>query len=174
MIKISIKDKETGIQKEIKISRTLSGDYILNEHPHFDVIVMPEKSKVLVIAKETQDDHVYDSQDKLLKYMVQKGVLLPESIKAGNIFGSLEGSYIQMPPGGENPSQVAIFSIASFIEDERPIIAREKEFEDRMEKELLQPPVQDSTELGEVPQEPFKGSIPKYGFPTRGIYRYNY
>ncbi len=43
-----------------------------------------------------------------------------------------------------------------------------------MEKALLQPSVGDSTELGEVPQEPFKGSIPKYGFPTRGIYRYNY
>ena len=43
-----------------------------------------------------------------------------------------------------------------------------------LEKELLQPEEEESTELGEVPQEKFKGSIPRYGFPTRGIYRYNY
>ena len=43
-----------------------------------------------------------------------------------------------------------------------------------LEDSLLNPDAKDSTELGEVPQETFKGSIPKYGFPTRGIYRYNY
>jgi hypothetical protein len=174
MIKVTIKDKETGIQKEVKISRTLSGDYMLNEHPDFDAIVMPEKSKILVLPKDLQSSHVYSMQDKLLKYMVKKGVILPESVMAGNVFGSLQGSYVQTPPGGENPSQVVIYTIANFIEDERPIIAQEKEFEDRMERELFNPSIEDSTELGEVPQEPFKGSIPKYGFPTRGIYRYNY
>jgi hypothetical protein len=174
MFKVVINDKQTGIQKEIQIARTLSGDYILKEHPSIDIIVMPEKSKVLVLPKEEQSDHIYHIQDKLMTFLTRRGVILPESVIAGNVYGSLQGSFVQQPPGGENPVQVVTLNIANFIEDERPIYTYEKEFEDAMERELLKPSVEDSTELGEVPQEPFKGSIPKYGFPTRGIYRYNY
>jgi len=174
MLKITIKDKKTGIQKEVNIKRTLSGDYLLQEHPDLDVIVMPSKFKVLVLPKDDQTDHVYNLQEKLFNYMVKKGVVLPESITCGNIYGSLQGAYPQQPPGGEDPLQVVVYNLANFIEDERPIVASEKEFEDRMEKALLEPSVEDSTELGEVPQKEFKGSIPIYGFPTRGIYRYNY
>ena len=174
MLKVIINDKETGIQKEVQISRTLSGDYLLKEHPNIDSVVMPQKNKILVLPKEEVNDYVYSIQDKLMTYLTKRGVLLPESIIGGNIYGSLQGSYTAQPPGGENPVQVVTLNIANFIEDERPIFKREKEFEDAMEKDLLKPNVKDSTELGEVPQEPFKGSIPKYGFPTRGIYRYNY
>jgi hypothetical protein len=174
MFKIVINDKETGIQKEVQIARTLSGDYILKEHPNIDIIVMPQKSKVLVLAKEEQNDQVYYIQDKLMTYLTKRGVILPESVIAGNVYGSLQASFVQQPPGGENPVQVVTLNIANFIEDERPIFKFEKDFEDKMEKDLLKPNIENSTELGEVPQEPFKGSIPKYGFPTRGIYRYNY
>jgi hypothetical protein len=174
MLKVVINDKETGIQKEMQIARTLSGDYILKEHPSIDIVVLPQKNKVLVLPKEEQTDHIYHIQDKLMTYLSKRGVILPESIIAGNVYGSLEGSYVAQPPGGENPVQVVTLNIANFIEDERPIFKQEQEFEDKMEKELLRPDVENSTELGEVPQEKFKGSIPKYGFPTRGIYRYNY
>jgi hypothetical protein len=174
MIKITIKDKKTGLNKEVMISRTLSGDFLMREHPEIDVIVMPQKFKILVLPKEEQTDHIYDHQERLFNYMVKKGVILPESVSSGNVFGSLQGSFPQQSANGEDITQVVIYNLASFIEDEIPISNAEHEFEDRMEKELLKPPVEDSTELGEVPQEPFKGSIPKYGFPTRGIYRYNY
>jgi hypothetical protein len=174
MLKITIKDKDTGVQKEVQILRTLNGDYLLNEHPDIDVVVMPSKNKVLVMAKDEQSDYVYTMQDKLFKFMNKKGTIIPESVSAGNIYGSLQATYTAKPPGGENPLQVIIYTIANFIEQERPAYKFEQNFEDKMEKELLNPPLEDSTELGEVPQEPFKGSIPKYGFPTRGIYRYNY
>lgn len=174
MLKVFIKDKQSGIKKEVQMTRSLNGDYMLTEHPDIDIIIMPQKNKLLVLPKEDYNEHVYSLQDSFLKYMTKKGVLLPESISGGNIYGSFQASYTPQPPGGENPLQVIVYSAANFIEQERPIFTFEKEFEDTMEKELLYPSVQDSTELGEVPQEPFKGSIPKYGFPTRGIYRYNY
>ncbi len=173
MFNITIKGP-TGQQKKIDIRKTLSGDLMLREHPEIDIFIIPNKQKVLVLPKEEQTDHIYNLQEKLFKYMIQKGVILPESIIAGNIYGSLQGGYIEQPPGGEDPLQVVVYSLANFLEDEMPNYRSEKEYEDRLEKELLSPPVQDSTELGEVPQETFKGSIPKYGFPTRGIYRYNY
>ncbi len=153
MITISIKDKQTGIQKEIAIKKTLSGDFLLQEHPDIDIIVMPQKFKILALAKEDQTDQVYNLQEKLFNYMVKKGVVLPESVISGNVYGSLQGSFPEQSPGGEDVLQVVIYNLANFIEDERPLVAMEKEFEDRMEKALLEPSV---------------------GFPTRGIYRYNY
>ena len=174
MIKITIKDKQTGVKKEVKLSRTLGGDYVLTEHPEINIVVMPQKNKILTLPKENYSDQVYKLQDKFFHFMTSKGVVLPESVAGGSIYGAVQGLYTPTPPGGENPIQVVIYSAANFIEQERPVYTYEKEFEDAMEKELLRPAVEDSTELGEVPQEPFKGSIPKYGFPTRGIYRYNY
>lgn len=173
MVKIIVKGS-TGEQKEVNIRKTLSGDYMLREHPEIDIIVVPEKQKVLVLPKDEQSDHVYKLQERLFKYMVQKGVILPESVFAGNVYGSLQGNYPQQAPEGVDPLQVVIYNLANFIEEERPKYEYEKAYEEEMEKELLKPDTEDSTELGEVPQEPFKGSIPKYGFPTRGIYRYNY
>lgn len=173
MYKIVIKAKN-GIEKEINIKKTLSGDFMLREHPEIDVIIIPSKQKVLVLPKDEQSDYIYALQERLFKYMITKGVILPESVISGNVYGSLQGGYANQPPGGEDPLQVVIFSLANFIEEEIPKYNFEKNYEDSMEKQLLTPPVEDSTELGEVPQEPFKGSIPKYGFPTRGIYRYNY
>jgi len=173
MITLTIKTTE-GLEKKVNIRKTLSGDFLMREHPEIDIIVMPEKAKVLVLAKDEQTENVYKLQERLFKYMVQRGVVLPESVNSGNVYGSLEGKFTAQPPGGENASQVVIYNLANFIEEEMPKYKSEKNFEDKMEKNLLKPDVEDSTEIGEVPQEPFKGSIPKYGFPTRGIYRYNY
>ena len=173
MIKVTITGKN-GEEKQINIRKTLSGDLMLREHPEIDIIVMPEKSKVLVLPKDEQTDHIYKLQERLFKYMVQKGVILPESVFSGNVYGSLQGNYPTTVVDGVDPVQVVIYNLANFIEEERPAFEYEEAYEKAMEKELLKPDVEDSTEIGEVPQEPFKGSIPKYGFPTRGIYRYNY
>ncbi len=174
MLKVKITDKVTGVEKEIQIAKTLSGDFILREHPEIDVIVMPSKQKILALPKSSQNEYVYNTQEELFKTLVKKGVIEPQNVGGGNVFGSLQAFYPQEAPGGEDPLQVVIYNIASFIEDERPIVAYQKAYEDELEKALVEPDTEDSTELGEVPQDTFKGSIPKYGFPARGIYRYNY
>ena len=174
MLKIVINDKQTGVKKEMMITKTLSGDYMMREHPEIDVVVMPEKKKILVLPKSLQNDFVYHTQEDILKSLVTKGVIPPGSIAGGNVYGSLEATYPEMPPGGEDPLQVVIYTLADYIEQQRPVVAYQKAYEDELEKAMLQPDTEDSTELGEVPQDTFKGSIPKYGFPTRGIYRYNY
>ncbi len=174
MLKIKIKDKQTGVQKEMQIAKTLSGDFIMREHPEVDVVVMPQKNKILLLPKEQQSDYVYHTQEEIFNSLITKGVISPDSVSGGNVFGSLQAVYPTEAPGGEDPLQVVIYNLADYIEQQRPTIAYQKAYEDEMEKALLEPETEEATELGEVPQEPFKGSIPKYGFPTRGIYRYNY
>jgi hypothetical protein len=174
MLTIKIKDKQTGIQKEMQIAKTLSGDYIMREHPEVDIVVMPQKQKILLLPKEQQNDYVYHTQEEIFKQLASKGVISADAISGGNVFGSLQATYPAQAAGGEDPLQVVIYNLADYIEQQRPTIAYEKAYEEEMEKSLLDPDTEESTELGEIPQEPFKGSIPKYGFPTRGIYRYNY
>jgi hypothetical protein len=174
MIVVKIKDKISGIEKDLQIAKTLSGDYLMREHPEVDIVIMPEKQKILLLPKNQQNDYVYHTQEEIFAELVKKGVISPETITGGNIFGALQAVYPQQAAGGEDPLQVVIYNLANYIEQQRPTIAYQKAYEDELEKALLEPDTEESTEIGEVPQEPFKGSVPKYGFPTRGIYRYNY
>lgn len=174
MIVVKITDKDTGIKKELKIAKTLSGDYMLREHPEVDIVVIPTKQKILLLPKNQQSEYVYHTQEEIFNHLVGRGVISPDTITGGNIFGALQAVYPQQATGGEDPLQVVIYNLADYIEQQRPTIAYQKAYEDELEKALLEPDTEDSTEIGEIPQEPSKGSIPKYGFPTRGIYRYNY
>ena len=123
MISITVKDKNSGVQKQINIKKSLNGDFLLQEHPDLDIVVIPSKFKVLVLPKEEQSDYVYNLQEKLFNYMVKKGIVLPESVTCGNVYGSLQGAFPQQSPGGEDVLQVVIYNLANFIEDERPIVA---------------------------------------------------
>lgn len=174
MIKVTITDKITGVDKQIQIAKTLAGHYIMREHPEIDVVIMPDKQKILALPKAAQNDYVYNTQEELFTTLIKNGVIQPDTVKGGNVFGSLQAIYPQTAPGGEDPLQVVIYNLANYIEQQRPLVAFQKAYEDELEKALLEPDTEESTELGEVPQETFKGSIPKYGFPSRGIYRYNY
>lgn len=174
MLKITINDKQTGIKKDIQIAKTLSGDFLMKEHPEVDIVVIPKKNKILLLPKEQQNDYVYNTQEDIFKNLITKGVISPDSVSGGNVFGSLQATYPAQSAGGEDALQVVIYNLADYIEQQRPTIAYTKAYEEEMEKALLEPDTEESTEIGEIPQEPFKGSIPKYGFPTRGIYRYNY
>ncbi len=98
MINITITTNE-GVKKQINIRKTLSGDYILREHPEIDIFVIPTKQKVLALPKDEQTDNVYSLQERLFDYLSKKGVVLPETVIGGNIYGSLQAGYAAQPPG---------------------------------------------------------------------------
>lgn len=173
-INVTINSKEGTGKKKLKIQRNMSGHYVLTEHPELDIVIMPQNSKILMLTKGDTSDYLYRTQDKMFKHLVDKGVVQPESIKVGNVFGSMEGLFPQKTHDGKEGMLVAIYVLSQFLEDERPEYVMVKKIQKDLEDKLLNPPIENSTEFGEVPQETFKGSIPKYGFPTRGIYRYNY
>ena len=50
----------------------------------------------------------------------------------------------------------------NFIKEELGYLQIEKEYDDNLEHDYLDPGPQDSTELGEVPEEPKKGTITPY------------
>ena len=56
-------------------------------------------------------------------------------------------------------SNQKVFVLDKFIKDERPYFEHIEEFEKAVDDFLTEPTPEDSTALGEVPQEPVKGSI---------------
>jgi len=172
-IKLVAKQKESKKIK-LQIGKTLDGNILIKDHQSMNVIIMPDKGKILAIPKGEFSNEVYTDQDQLFQHLLMAGVITPDSIIGGNIYGSLEAKYSIEKKGEEEPIDVVLLNIHNFITKDKHEFNIRRQFIDQLEKELLDPEDETSTELGEVPQEKFKGSIPKYGFPTRGIYRYNY
>jgi len=167
--------KEKNVKKvSLAIRKTLDGNLIVQDHHTINIIVLPEKGKILAFPKGEFTQDCYTDQDQLFQYLISSGVVTPDSVIGGNIYGSLEGTFNIEKTGEEEPLEVVILNISNFLNKDKQEYSVRKKFIDDLEKDLLQPEEEESTELGEIPQEKFKGSIPKYGFPTRGIYRYNY
>jgi hypothetical protein len=173
--KLRVKVEAVPTKKvSIALRKTLDGNLIIQDHQSMNIIIMPEKGKILALPKGDFNQDTYTDQDQMFQFLTNAGVVLPDSIIGGNIYGSLEAKFPTEKKGDEEPLEVVILNISNFLTKDKAEYSVRKKFIDDLEKELLDPDEQESTELGEIPQEKFKGSIPMYGFPTRGIYRYNY
>ena len=143
------------------LRKTLGGDFAIYDHYDMDIVVQPEKKQIITFAKNEMSDDVYAAQDRLFDFLHKKGVILPETVQGGNVYGSMQGAYPESTIGAD-ATQVAIYTIGKFIEEEKPYYAHEDALEDAMVQSELNPSESDSTELGEVPQEKEKGTVAKY------------
>ena len=158
----------------LKIRKTLDGSFIIFDHEDIDIVVMSQKNKIVTFAKDEMGDHIYAAQSRLFDYLSKKGIIEFDSIQGGNIYGSLEAK-IQTSEEA-NSLQMAIFVIGKFIEEERPFYRRDKKYQAELERELLEPSDEDSTELGEVPHDTRKGVINRWpgsnaAYGLTGMYR---
>jgi len=157
---------------KLKARRTLDGNILILDHEDIDIVFMPEQSKCISFPKEAMNDQVYAAQDRMFSFLAKKGIVSHSSIKGGNVFGSLEAEVLQSKIPGIDQSQVFLYVLHEYITGEKPYFKSSKEFDDDRLDALLQPSDEDSTELGDVPQDAKKGSmdsrIRPYGF------QYNY
>lgn len=170
---LKIEPKKTK-SVSLAIRKALDGSLIVQDHHNMNIVIMPDKGKIVSFPKGEFNQDCYADQDQLFTFLTQAGVVAPDSIIGGNIYGSLEATFSTEKKFEEEPLDVVILNITNFLSKDKQEYKIRKKFIDDLEQELLTPDEEQSTELGQVPQEKSKGSIPKYGFPTRGIYRYNY
>lgn len=142
----------------LKSRKSLDGNIMIMDHDLIDIVVVPNKSKIVTFAKSNQGDLAYETQDRFFKYLHKKGLILPETIRSGNVYGSLEGSY---PTESDyaSPFSTSLSLISDFIEEERQFMNVVDFTEDAEEARLTNPDADDSTELGEVPHAEKKGSM---------------
>ena len=152
---------------KLDIRRTLDNNLIIGDHPDVDIVIMLGNNlpapKIVLFPKEIISDIVYDTQNRFFRHMRRQGIVDPETIRAGNVYGSLEGTIIGFDVE-ERFLPLVIMNITKFIEDERPYFEYIEKYKQMEDDEMLDPSAADSTDLGEVPQAGTKGGIrPGYG-----------
>lgn len=172
-INLILKDKNSK-KISLAIRKTLDGNLLIQEHHSIYIVIQPDKGKVITFPKEEYNDECYADQDDLFKFLTSTGVIKSDSVNGGNIYGSLEAIFPTDKIEKEEPLEVVMLNIHNFLQKYRLKHSINKKYVEDLEQQLLNPDDEETTELGEIPQEEFKGSIPKWGFPTRGVYRYNY
>jgi len=156
------------------IRKMLDGTLIMFDHPEIDIAIIPHKNKIVAFAKDEMGDHVYATQSRLFDFLCKKGVTELGSIQGGNIYGSLEATLPESDHA--DPIQVAVFIVGKFVDEELPYFDRVKQYEKDSEEALLEPDDENSTEHGEVPHQPKKGTNHRWpganaAYGLTGMYR---
>ena len=151
---------KSNIKMDMKIRRTLDGSIMIFDHINIDIVINSNKMKVTCFCKGDFSDHAYAAQNRIFEFLVKKGIIDPTSIRGANVYGSFEGEILK--PMEDIPvDQIVILNIGKWIEEEKPQMEFDKKYEQNFEDYLTEPEDEDSTELGEVPHEEEKGTIPK-------------
>ena len=148
---------------DLKIRRSMNGDYYISDHADIDIIIMKEKNKVLAISKDMMSELCYGAQDRLFDFLTKKGLIMPDTIQGGSIYGSMEGTLYDSED--LDPIKMAIINISKYIDEERPYFEFIEKYEEMESDRFSDPSEEDSTELGEVPHEETKGVLrPGYNY----------
>ena len=142
---------------ELQIRRSMNGDYYISDHSDIDIILLKDKQKVLVIAKDLMSELVYGAQDRLFGFLKKKGLVTMGSVRGGNAYGSIEGEI----PVTNHPSPIKLImlNISKWVDEERPYFETMDHLEDMEEEHFTSPEEEDSTALGDVPHEDKKGAM---------------
>ena len=155
-IKIEVVEKEE-IERKLNLRSALNGDLMILDHKDIDIVVQPTSKKIVTFAKEMMSDAVYGAESRLLEYLRRQGVINHDSIRGGNVYGSLEGQI--MDSETHDPVKVTLIKISEWMDSEQPYIAGTTAYDDLQDDALTDPDNEYSTELGQVPHEDQKGSM---------------
>jgi hypothetical protein len=156
----------------LRARRTIDGNILILDHEDIDIVISTSKNKCVSFPKEAMSDKVYAAQDRMFKLLAKRGLIDRGTVRGGNVFGALEAEVLESKIKGIDRNQALLFVIHEYINEERPYFKTAEDYDDDRLDKMLRPDPEDSTELGDVPQEPRKGSMHKqigpYGF------QYNY
>ena len=152
--------RDSPLTFDFNARRSLDGNIMIFDHIDIDIVYRPNTKKLVTFAKEMQNDGVYGAQNRMFDHLIRMGVISPDSVQGGNVYGSIEGQ-VPEPAGGLDATKVVLMSLGKFLEEERPYFMYEKAYKEQEIENETDPDIADSTELGRVPQAAKKGSIGK-------------
>ncbi len=157
LIKV-VNEDEVLASFQLKAKKTLDGNIIIFDHADIDIVLRPEQKKIVTFKKDdVNGDIAYGAADRMFKYLAKKGVINIDSVQGG---GTLDSFEAVIPDSNlEVPIKLVMLSLAKWIGTERPYFEYGEDYEDMMRDRLIKPDGEESTELGEVPQDKQKGSI---------------
>tara|TARA_Y100000034_G_C6795403_1_gene356454 strand:+ start:464 stop:988 length:525 start_codon:yes stop_codon:yes gene_type:complete len=160
--------EEPSIEKiHLKAKKTIDGNIIIVDHPEVDIMILPSQKKVVALPKEELDDEIHETQARLFKFLNLNGVIAYDSIQAGNLFMSMEASYPEAKEG--DSIQYILFAISKFFEEDLPFYVDQKDFEAEVERNLLEPEIDEYTEFDPDRYHSDRKGTLRPGGPAYGI-----
>ena len=162
---------KTDIKMELNARKSVDGNVMIFDHKEIDIVIMPSKSKIVAFPKEMLSESIYEVQDRLFSFLSRKGIIDRSTVQGGSVFMSMEAT---LPKSDKyNVNEVALFSIAKFIEDEKPVYEFDQAWEEKEEERLSEPPPGEYTEFDpEQYHSVRKGSVrPDVKYGISSIYR---
>lgn len=157
VIKVNDDDKVLA-SFTLKAKKTLDGNIIIFDHKDIDIIVRPEKKKIVTFKKDdVTGDVAYGASDRMFKHLANRGFISIETVHGGSTVDSFEATIPETDL--KAPIKLILLSLAKWIDSERPYFEYGDDYEDMMKDRLLEPDDEEATELGEVPHDKSKGSI---------------
>ena len=154
-IKIKIGDNVKAENKPpqatvaLKISKTLNGNLLINDHKHIDIVVMPKENKIVTMPKPYAEIDTFQTQKDFLYAMFKGGVMEDLSPQGGQSFGMIEAKY---PKEAEvDPLQAVLYQIERYIHETKDDEIVYDNYDANIEDNFVDPSPEKSTEYGEVP-----------------------
>tara|TARA_S200002703_G_scaffold95339_1_gene82405 strand:- start:1234 stop:1764 length:531 start_codon:yes stop_codon:yes gene_type:complete len=158
-IRVGDKANRKLVTLEMDVRKSLSGDLMIFDHGDIDIVLSTANNKVTAFPKEVLSDYVYGAQNRLFSFLKKRGVVIPETVRAGAFYGSFEAT-LQKPINEKiSAAKMTLVNISEFINEERPYFEAMEAYVADTESEYVDPDKEKSTELGEVPQASEKGSM---------------
>ena len=158
-IRVGNKANRKLVTLEMDVRKSLSGDLMIFDHGDIDIVLSTANNKVTAFPKEVLSDYVYGAQNRLFSFLKKRGVVIPETVRAGAFYGSFEAT-LQKPINEKiSAAKMTLVNISEFINEERPYFEAMEAYVADAESEYVDPDKEKSTELGEVPQASEKGSM---------------
>lgn len=165
MISVQVHKQKELVQIELKARKSLDGNIMIFDHQEIDIVIMPDKNKIMTFAKNDYSEAIYGVQNRLFDFLKRKGIVTYDSIRGGNVYGSLEGLIGESKDEEINVLDYTLYNVYKFLKKEEPYYDYIEDYEQMLDDYYTHPTDQDSTELGEVPQAAEKGSIrPGYNY----------
>jgi hypothetical protein len=171
-VKEGPKESPNAVTFSLNARKTLNDDVMIFDHNEIDIILMPQKNKVVAFAKDEISEEVYEAQDRLFRFLCSKGVIAYDSVQGGNVYSSMEAAILESKE--LNAYDTTLLMISKFIDAERPLMEFEKAWNEEEEERLTDPGPEDSTEFDpEKYHDARQGSIPPNGqaYGISSIYR---
>lgn len=181
---ITVGTKENLVEPDSQASmnltarRALDGSVLVTDHPIIDILIQPANMKVVSFVKESFSDEAYFAQNRLFDFLKKKGVIKFDSIKGGNVHGSLEAEFPEVED--RSALEAVLLTVGKWVNEEKAAELEIKSYEREVEDMFLDPSEEDSTELGEIPhpdpksperfyhsKRPAHGNVYGYFTPTK-------
>lgn len=156
----------------LKISKTLDGNLLINDHRYMDIVVVPKEGRIITMPKPYAEKDVYDYQKDLMYYLFKNGVSDAMSPEGGPFIGMVETTY---PVESDVDSlQVSLLLISEYIAKSKDDERVADEYDKNIEDNFVDPPDDETTKYGEIPPYQDTPGANAIGDPTYTFAGYGY